>query len=122
MFAEAAGKGLGWASIGIGLTELAAPKQLEQMMGIGNGENTGIVRVLGVREVLTGLDLLAHDDPTPGVWARVAGDALDLALLGAAAKRTRRPRGLGAAFAMVAGIAAIDVLCATMLSSDERRS
>lgn len=122
MFAESAGKGLGWASIGIGLAEIAVPKQLERMTGIGNGENTGILRVLGVREVLTGVDILAHDDPTPGVWARVVGDALDLALLGAAAKHTRRPGGLGAAFAMVAGIAAMDVLCATVLSGKESRS
>src|SRR5918997_432778 len=83
---------LGWASIAIGLTEILAPKQLEKTMGVGNGQVTGILRVLGVREIMHGVDILAHDDPTPGVWSRVFGDLLDGVLLGAAATgRARRP-------------------------------
>jgi len=92
------GEALGWASIGIGLAEIAAPKQLEKMMGISNGQNTGILRALGTREIATGMDILAHDDPTPGVWGRVVGDCLDLALLGVAATRTKKPAGLFTAF------------------------
>jgi hypothetical protein len=110
-------RALGWASIGIGLTELAAPRQLEHLMGIGNGENTGILRVCGVREVLSGIDILSHDDPAPGLWGRVAGDALDLALLGVAAKKSRRPGGLATACAMVVGIAALDMLVAMRLKN-----
>src|SRR3954453_11599789 len=82
---------LGWASIAVGLTEIFAPKQLEKTMGVGNGQVTGILRVLGVREIMHGIDLLAHKDPTPGVWSRVFGDLLDGALLGAAATRTKNP-------------------------------
>src|SRR5678816_772722 len=62
-------KGLGWVSIAIGLGEILAPKKIEQTMGIGNGQATGILRVLGLREILQGVDILAHDDPTPGLWA-----------------------------------------------------
>jgi len=62
---------LGWASIGIGLSELLLPRQIEQKcLGIGNGQNTGVLRVLGVREICHGIDLLSHRDPAPGVWAR----------------------------------------------------
>lgn len=117
MFAKEAGKSLGVASIGIGLGEVLMPRKLEQFMGIGNGENTGILRVFGVREILQGIDILAHDDPTPGVWARVAGDAVDLAALAIAARRTRRPGGFATAVAMVAGITVLDVVCGKWLSS-----
>src|SRR5947207_12417604 len=96
MFEETTARGLGVASIGIGLSEIAAPEKLQEIMGIGNGENTGIMRVLGVREILHGVDLLSHEDPTPGIWARVAGDMLDGVLLGVVAAKTRRPGGFAA--------------------------
>jgi hypothetical protein len=114
-------RSLGWASIGIGLTEIAAPRQLENMMGIGDGQNTGILRTMGVREIMAGVDILTHDDPTPGVWARVAGDALDGALLGVAATKTRRPGSFAALTAMVMGIVALDVICAWRLHSSNKR-
>ena len=62
------GRSLGLVSLGIGATEIAAAAQLENLMGIGNGENTGIFRVLGVRELMHGIDLLAHENPGRGVW------------------------------------------------------
>jgi len=113
---EQAARGLGWASIAIGLSELAMPKQLERTMGLDNGQTTGILRVCGVREIAKGIDILAHDDPTPGVLARVAGDVLDGVLLGAAAMKTRRPGGFSAICAMVVGVVAMDVLYAQRLS------
>ena len=66
----------------------------------------------------TGIDILSHDYPTPGIWGRVVGDALDLTLLGFAAKKTRKPGGLMFAFAMVAAITALDALCAGKLTAD----
>jgi hypothetical protein len=107
---------LGVASIGIGLAEIAAPRQVEKMLGIGNGQNTGVLRALGVREIMHGVDILTHDDPAPGVWSRVAGDALDGVLMGIAAKKTRNPAGFATALVMVLGIVAMDVLCAKRLS------
>ncbi len=103
---------LGLASIAIGITEIAAPQQLENYMGISNGENTGILRVLGVREILTGVDILAHPNSKPGIWGRVAGDAVDIALLAIAAKKSKNPTGMKTIFTAVAGITALDVLCA----------
>lgn len=111
----AAGRALGWASIGLGLTEIAAPRVLQQMMGLQNKE--GILRVLGVREIMQGVDILSHRHPDAGVSARLMGDVIDLAFLGAAAKETRRPSGLAAAAAMVLGITVLDALCARSSSS-----
>lgn len=112
-------RGLGFASIGIGLAELVATRQIEKLLGLPRGRHTGTLRVLGVREVVTGLDILSHRDPTPGVWARVAGDALDLALLGVAVSKSRSRGGVAAAFATVAAITAVDVLMAKRLCDDE---
>jgi hypothetical protein len=113
-------RGLGWASIGIGLTEIAVPKQLEKMMGIGNGQNTGILRMMGVREIMQGVDILTHRDPGPGIFARVAGDVLDSVLMGAAATKTKRPMGLAMTFALVLPIVVMDALEATRLARKER--
>jgi hypothetical protein len=46
------------------------------------------------------------------MWSRVAGDAMDLALLAAAARKTHRPTGLLTAIGMVVGIAFLDVVFA----------
>ena len=110
---------LGWTSIAIGLTEILAPKQLEKTMGVGNGQTTGILRVLGVREIMHGIDILAHEDPTPGVWSRVFGDLLDGVLLAAAATRTRNPGGLAAIFAAVTPVVLADLIFAPRLSKDK---
>jgi len=110
---------LGWASIAVGLTEILGPKQLEKTMGVGNGQVTGILRVLGVREIMHGIDILAHKDPTPGVWSRVFGDLLDGVLLGAAATRTKRPEGLAAIFAAVTPLVLADLIFAPRLSKDK---
>src|SRR4051812_32902410 len=109
---------LGWTSIAIGLTEILAPKQLEKTMGVGNGQTTGILRVLGIREIMHGVDLLSHRDPTPGVWSRVAGDVLDNVLLGNAATRTKNPGGLLAIFAAVTPLVVADLFFAPRMTKD----
>src|SRR5689334_18647762 len=116
MNAQTTARTLGFASIAIGLTEMLFPKKLEQTMGIGNGENTGILRALGVREIMHGVDLLTHEDPTPGVWARCAGDMLDGVLLTAAAMKTKNPAGFATIAALVAPVVAADMWCATRLT------
>jgi hypothetical protein len=112
-------KGLGWVSIAIGLGEILAPKKIEQTMGIGNGQATGILRVLGLREILQGVDILAHDDPTPGLWARVAGDMLDGAVLAVAGTKAKKPGGFLAICAMVLPVVILDMIYARRCSADE---
>jgi hypothetical protein len=114
---EKEARGLGVASLAIGLTELAAPRKLERMMGIGDGDNTTLMRLMGVREVMHGIDILAHDDPTESVWRRVAGDVLDTALLGMAARKTKRPGMFTAITVAVLAIGAMDLMCAMRLKN-----
>jgi hypothetical protein len=109
---RAAGAGLGLASIGVALAELFATKQLQKLIGVEGPKVEGILRVLGIRELMHGVDLLTHDDPAPGLKARVVGDLLDGALLGLAGRQTKNPSGLAAAFALVAPIVIADLLFA----------
>ena len=115
---RAVAKGLGWASLAIGLTEILAPRKLEKTMGIGNTQNTGILRVLGIREVLQGVDILSHKDPTPGLWARVAGDMLDGALLTAAGIKSRNRSGFLTICALVLPVVVLDMIYAKRCSAE----
>ncbi len=110
--------GLGWFSIGLGLTEICATRSLARLIGVPERDRTlTTLRALGVREVGHGVAILAQPDSAARVWARVAGDALDLSVLGAAmadeeSDRTRVSAAIGA----VLGAAALDVMCAQQLS------
>jgi len=114
---------LGLASIGIGLTELLAPERVERMLGIDDQpSHRGILRVLGIRELMHGIGILTASGPgelSPGVWSRVAGDVLDTALLGVAATKTKRPRSFAAVAASVMAIGVAD-LCSALKVSRER--
>lgn len=79
---------LGWFSVALGLAQLAAPKLLAGGLGLRHGKGSRqTMRLLGLREVIAGVGILARPRPSGFLWARVAGDAMDLALLAAAPKK-----------------------------------
>jgi uncharacterized membrane protein len=105
-------RGLGWFSIALGAAELLAPRALDRAIGAGSYPN--LTRAFGLREIAAGVGLLTQPNPEPWLWARVAGDALDLGALGAAmldADDDERVR-LGTAIAAVAGVTALDIYAA----------
>ena len=104
--------GLGWLSLALGGAEVTAPGLVARMIGVSNTpENRLLLRVLGARELASGLGILARDRQAPWVWSRVAGDAMDLVLLGLAfTSDASRLRNLGLATAAVAGVTALDVM------------
>ena len=53
----------------------------------------------GLREITTGVAILASRDPAPFVWDRVAGDALDLVSLVGGFAGSRRKGTVGLAVA-----------------------
>lgn len=110
--------GLGWFSIALGAAELLAPRSLCRWLGMDGHEN--LVRAYGVREVATGVAILASHDPTPWIWGRVGGDALDLATLATGLHGNNLEKeNVGVAIAAVAGVTALDVLCAQGLTSEK---
>jgi hypothetical protein len=109
--------GLGWFSIALGTFELVAPHTLTRSLGM-RGQET-LVRAYGLREITKGVGILMSRDPAPWLWARVAGDALDLSTL-AHAYSDDNPQRDNVALAVlnVAGVTALDVYCAQQLSRE----
>ena len=109
-------RGLGWFSIGLGAAQVAAPSVVSRLVGIRPTSRTReVMRAVGIRELVAGAGLLSDRKPA-FLWARVAGDAMDLALLGNALASDAEKVRTTAATAAVAGVAALDVLAATASS------
>ena len=109
---------LGWFSIGLGLAEVAAPRGVAQLIGVSDdSDNRALLRLLGLREIASGLGILTQRRPAGWLWARVGGDVMDLALLGAALKSNNARQGrVAAATVAVAGVTVLDLLCSEQLS------
>lgn len=110
-------KFLGWFSIGLGTAQVAAPRTLSKLIGASDDGIAPIVmRAFGVRELAQGVGILTRPRPTVWVWSRVAGDAVDLGLLGLVAATSRKAR-TAFAIANVAMVFVPDVYEARYLSS-----
>ena len=115
---QRAGLGLGYFSLGLGLTELLAPSVIARLLGTSTrGPALLLIRAFGARELISGLGLLSKPSSPRWLWSRVAGDAMDLALLGKqlASRRSNRNGALFAT-AAVAGVTALDALSAARAS------
>jgi len=109
---------LGYVSIGLGLTQILAPRHLSEAIGVGS--HTAMMRSLGLREIAAGVGILRSRQPSQWLWARAAGDLMDLALLGTAFKTDKRDgTRLGFTTAMIAAIAALDVYAARLQEREE---
>jgi hypothetical protein len=117
--AMALARGLGWFSIGLGLTEMLTPKMLTEQLGMEGKES--LLRFYGAREMAAGLGILMSDNPRPWIWGRVAGDALDLATLATGLdKQNPRKGNVAIALAAVAGVTALDCITAEALTGTSR--
>jgi uncharacterized membrane protein len=103
---------LGWFSMGLGTAEVTAPKAMCKVVGADPaGAAPRVMRLMGLRELLQGVGILSSPRPTKWLWLRVAGDGLDLSLLGLAAARHPDRRGRAAfAIANVLAVTVPDVL------------
>jgi len=111
-------KGLGWFSIGLGLAEVVAPGAVAALIGVPNDtKQRTLLRIYGLRELGAGVGILIQPRPAGWLWARVAGDAVDLWSLASAMGSRRNGRArLSMAIVSVAGVTAADVYCAQELS------
>jgi hypothetical protein len=101
-------KGLGWFSLGLGLTELLAPRRITRALGMEGKE--ALVRVYGAREIGSGI-LSLSVDKNLGLWSRVAGDGLDIATVMTALRPDNPKRdNVVIALALLLGITAVDLI------------
>jgi uncharacterized membrane protein len=115
-------KGLGWFSVALGMAEVFAPQVIARMTGArARRETLMTLRLLGLREMASGLGILSNSRPGLWLWGRVAGDAMDLALLGKTlmSPKSESTRTL-ASMASVVGVTALDVVSAVECTREER--
>jgi uncharacterized membrane protein len=114
---------LGYFSLGLGLAEFLAPKVMNRVIGVKHPDRTSVntMRAMGLREIGHGVAILTNQHPEKAVWSRVAGDVVDLALLGKTWANSENDRGrtLFATFNVLA-VAAVDLMTARQLSQQPR--
>jgi hypothetical protein len=118
--------GLGVLGIGLGFAELLAPRMLARTIGLVDavppraaalGPPASIVwvlRALGARAIVSGVGILTQPRPAGWLWSRLAGDALDLSLLGVSfggLRQVNRAR-LAGTIATELGMTALDLVAA----------
>ncbi|MEP7065874.1 MAG: SRPBCC family protein [Gemmatimonadota bacterium] len=116
--------GLGWFSIGLGVAELIAPDRVARLVGVKPTSTTRtMLRMAGARELAAGIGILSNEQPTGWVWSRVAGDALDISMIGAAMNKDGTDRSrLNTAAVAVIGVTALDILAGKGLSSQSSQA
>ena len=112
---------LGAFSLFLGFTELLFGGGFSHQIGLG-GHDT-LLRLYGVREIVTGVLILASRNKTPWVWLRVIGDALDIATLGWAGMRDPNiMSNVMIANVTVLPIVILDIVCAIKLTTSSRKT
>jgi hypothetical protein len=98
-------------SLALGAAELLAPRRISRMLRV-RGDHRRLIRSYGLREIGAGMGLLLGSRPAPWLWARAAGDVIDLGTLSAARRASRRKAALNGAMAAIAAVTAVDVAAA----------
>jgi uncharacterized membrane protein len=114
-------KGLGAFSFALGIPQILVPGRMNRLIGLRDDATTRMwMRAVGAREIAAGLGIFSRRRPTEWLWARVAGDTMDLALLGSALRGKSRNQGRTlAATGAVAGAFAADLADSIKLSRGE---
>jgi uncharacterized membrane protein len=117
---ERIARGLGWFSIGFGVAQMVAPRAMARLTGLPLPPLA--TRLCGLREVACGIGILTQPEPRPWVQARIAGDAMDLAVCAGAllVPGTDRRRALATTGAL-AGVTLLDAYCSRELARTGRR-
>jgi hypothetical protein len=112
---------LGWGSTLLGTTMIVAPRRVLDTIGIrAKPQNVRWTMAVGVRELLAMTNIVTMRRRRIGMWSRVFGDAMDLALLSRAHRRRRNDRArIRATAGVVGGLMALDLVTAMSLGRAE---
>jgi hypothetical protein len=89
---------MGIFSYALGIWQILRPGAVNRVMGVpDHNPNHVVQRLLGVREIATGTGVLFGDATGKWMWGRVAGDLMDIGIVGGqlAAKLGTRHRLIG---------------------------
>jgi hypothetical protein len=92
---------LGWGSLGFAVASLAAPRLVAHLSGFR--DRPELARTLGVRDLVVGAGLVGATDVRPWMYARLASEVMDTAMMAEGSRRgafDRRRSLPGAAFAL----------------------
>jgi uncharacterized membrane protein len=111
-------RGLGVFSFVLGIPQILAPGRVNRMIGVrDDAKSRAWMRAVGVREIAAGMGIFSDRRPAEWVWARVAGDTMDLALLTSALRnKSEQPGRTAAATGAVIGAFAADLFDSLRLS------
>ena len=109
-------RGMGWFGIGLGVAQVLMPGVVGSLTGV---RNKRLLRLYGLRELVTSVGVLSSEQPANWMWARVAGDVMDFAtvLEGLASSDESRADEAAMALVAVAGATLTDLACAGALST-----
>lgn len=112
---EKLARGLGYFSFALGAGALFAPRTLARLIGVR--EHGALLRMIGLREIASGVGILSARRPAGAMKSRVVGDAMDLTLLGVGLRGSNPNRNRTiTAVAAVAGMFALDLLASRQVS------
>ncbi|MDP9373117.1 MAG: hypothetical protein M3Q65_11835 [Chloroflexota bacterium] len=96
---RALARGIGWASLAMGLTILA-PTRAARLFGLG--ARPALMRAIGARDLVIGLGLLRRGDSALWLRLQALADATDAALVGAGLLTNTFARGRAALWLIAA--------------------
>jgi len=111
---------LGQNAIGLGLWGLLAPQSVNSFVGLQTDPQ--VTRLLfGGRELATGVALASDPTRADALWARVAGDALDIVVLVPLTRRENPKSGNARlALGVVLAVTALDLIAAVRMTGVKR--
>lgn len=111
---------IGMTAIGLGIWGVMFPNSVRRALGV-TAPAPLVQALFGLRELATGYALAGDPTKSEVLWARVAGDAFDIAVLKALDNPKNRSRGgAKAALAFVLGVTALDVITAVRMTNVKR--
>jgi hypothetical protein len=110
-------RGLAVFSLGLGFAELFAPRQVARLAGV-NERHARTIQAFGLREIGSGLGIM-QGKAAYFLWSRVAGDVMDLGMLGAEYRSNHgNRRRLAGAMGAVAAVTVLDVIASILHNRD----
>lgn len=111
---------LGQNAIGLGVWGLFFPRAVQRFLGLNGSPQTTQV-LFGAREMATGMNLFSDPTRSGVLWARVACDVFDIAVL-SALNRPSNPKQGNARLALgvVLAVTALDVITAARMTNVKR--